>query len=72
MISEKHWQYFHPFQQLAFRRIKRLAGSHKAAIENVREQEKKAQKKLEQIMRTCCGIIQYSNLLRFMQKIPDL
>ena len=71
MIFGKMLTQFHSFQQLVFRRIKRLAESHEAAVENVNEQEKKALQKLEQITRTCCGIIQYIDLLRFMQKIPD-
>ena len=59
------------FQQLAYRRIKRLAGSHKEAIKQIEKQEAKAQEKLEQITRTCCGILWYIDMLRFMQKIPD-
>ena len=43
MIFEKMLTQCHSFQQLAFRRIKRLTGSHKAALENVKEQEKEAQ-----------------------------
>ena len=72
MILEKQWHNLHSLQQLAYQRIRRLTGSHEAAIQNIKEKEKKAQEMLEQIMRTCCGIIQYIDLLWFMQKIPDL
>ena len=63
---------FHSFQQLAFRRIKRVTGSYKAAMEDIKQQEKEAQRQIDQITRTCQGLLQYIDLLRVMQKIPDL
>ena len=75
MHHQKFWKNndtnFILFQQLAYKRIKRLAGSHKEAIRQIEKQEAKAQEKLEQITRTCCGILRYIDMLRFMQKIPD-
>ena len=71
MIFGKTDTPFHSLQQLAFRRIKRVTGSYKAAIEDLKQQEKEAQRQLEQLQRTRRGLRHYIDLLRYMQRIPD-
>ena len=71
MIFRKTDTRFHSLQQLAFRRIKRVTGSYKAAMEDLNQQEKEAQRQLEQLQRTRLGFRQYIDLLRYMQTIPD-
>ena len=41
-------------------------------MEDIKQQEKEAQQQIEQITRTCQGLLQYIDLLGVMQKIPDL
>ena len=43
IFGKRLTQVFHSFQQLAFRRIKRVTGSYKAAMEDLHQQEKEAQ-----------------------------
>ena len=62
---------FTSFKQLAFKRIKRLKGSHEAAVADCKEHEEEALKQLEIAIRTCQGLMQYIDLLRFMQKLPE-
>ena len=71
MIFGKTDTPFHSVQQLAFRSIKRVTGSYKAAMEDLNQQEKEAQRQLEQLQRTRLGLRHYIELLRYMQTIPD-
>ena len=61
---------FTSFQQLAFKKIKSTLGSHEAAVADCKEHEEKALKQLEIAIKTCQGLMQYIDLLRFMQRIP--
>ena len=61
---------FTSFQQLAFKRIKRLLGSHEAAIKDYKEHEEKAIKQLDSVIKTCQGLMHYIDLLQIMQRIP--
>ena len=72
MVFGKTDTHFRSIQQLAFRRIKRVTGSYKAAMEDLKQQENEAQRQLEQLQRTRLGLRHYIDLLRFMQKLPNL
>ena len=62
--------YYHYFSQIAFKRIKRLARSHEAAMQELKKQEKEALRQLEQLAKTGCRLINYIDFVRTMQKIP--
>ena len=51
--------------------IKVITGSHEGAIAEIRRQELKAYKKLDDAMSTVYGTLDFINLLKRMQKIPD-
>ena len=68
---EKLTHIFILFKQLAFRSIRRVTGSYKAAIEDLKQQEKEAQRQIEQLQRTRQGLRHYIDLLRHMQRIPE-
>ena len=41
-------------------------------MEDLKEHEKEAQRQVEQLYKTSRGLLQYIDLLQYMQTIPDL